>query len=100
MPKKNQNREEIIENALAGGLIGAALGAALTGRGDRSIIAALVGAAIGASITAQKEAEEMEVPVVYENDGVIYKVYPDGHKEVIKRIKKNQIPVPREFRLE
>lgn len=88
-----QNKDEIIKDAIAGGLLGAALGALLTGKSDRSVLAAIVGAAIGASLSAQREAKALNTPVLYEIEGSIYRVYPDGHKELIKRLpnsKKNK----------
>lgn len=94
------NKDEIIKNAIAGGTIGAALGAMLTGRSDRSVLAAIVGAAIGASITAQLEAKKIEASVLYEIDGSIYRVYPDGTKEFIKDIPKSKKNIPlNDFRL-
>lgn|SRR5574343_180535 len=95
-----ESRDEKIENAIAGGIIGAALGAMLTGKGDRSILAGLVGAAIGASITAREEAKELEQPLLYEDEGTIFRVYPDGHREVVKKLTRRRTNIPRNFRLD
>lgn len=95
------NKDEIIKNAIAGGTIGAALGALLTGRSDRSVLAAIVGAAIGASLTAQREAKKIDASVLYEIDGSIYRVYPDGTKEFVKEIPQANKNIPlKDFRLE
>ncbi|MBK7127801.1 MAG: glycine zipper 2TM domain-containing protein [Crocinitomicaceae bacterium] len=97
----HQNRDEIIKDAIAGGLIGAALGAMLTGKSDRSILAAIVGAAINASLKAQQEVKALDTSVVYEIDGIIYRVHPDGSKEFVKRLPRSKRRIyKREFRLE
>lgn len=98
MPKKN--KDEIIEGAVAGGAIGAALGALLTGRTKGAVVSALVGAAIGASLKAIKEAEDLDTPVLYEFDGVIYRVHPDGRREKVKQLSSRSGSVPNKFTLD
>ena len=71
-----------IENAVAGGIVGAALGALLTEKGERTFIAGLVGAAIGASLEALKEAESISTPIMFEENGEIYKQYSNGKKSL------------------
>jgi outer membrane lipoprotein SlyB len=95
----DQNRDDIIKDAIAGGLIGAALGAMLTGKSDRSVLAAIVGAAIGASLSAQSEVKKLDTSVLYEINGIIYRVHPDGSKEFVKRIPRSKRRVTKEFRL-
>lgn len=95
-----KNKQDIIEGAIAGGLIGAALGALLTGKGKTTLIAALAGAAIGASIKAQKEAKKLEVPILYEEDGIIYRVFPNGEREIVKELEKIESNIPQKFSLE
>ena len=93
MTKKERNK--VIEAAIAGGAIGAVLGAIVTGKKKDSFIAALVGAAIGASRIALDEAKELDVPVLYDRN---------GNREVIKkRNHKNRIYIkklPTSFSLE
>jgi|GEM_PF-1381395 len=95
-----KKKQEIIDGAIAGGIIGAALGALLTGKGKSTLISALTGVAIGASIKAQKEAKKLDVPVMYEEEGIIYKVYPDGTKELVKEIDKSTTTIPQSFSIE
>jgi hypothetical protein len=47
---------------------------------------ALLGLAIGAAVKAQKKAKENDVPYVIEEDGYLYKVYPDGSRKKIKPV--------------
>lgn len=94
------NKHEIIEAAIAGGLIGAALGALLTGKGKYTIASALAGAAIGASIKAHKEAEKLDMPVLYEEEGSIYRIHPNGERKMVKKLKRHQVNVPSTFSLE
>jgi hypothetical protein len=93
------SRDKKIENAISHGISGAALGAMLTGKSKKSIIASLVGTAIGASITAQEEAKELEQALLYEDEGTIFRVYPDGHREVVKKLIRPNTNIPRNFKL-
>jgi len=95
-----KNKDEIIEGALAGGIIGAALGAFLTGKGRNTIVSALVGAAIGASVKARKEAQSLNVPIMYEEEGEVYLIHPDGRKEYIKTKETRKGSIPRKFSLD
>lgn len=92
-----KNKHEIIEGFLAGGLIGASLGAILTGKKKETIVASLVGAAIGASIIAQKEAESLTTPIMYEENGRIYKRYANGSIEFVKDLPKSRAVIPSTF---
>jgi hypothetical protein len=60
----------------------------------------LVGAAIGASLAAQEEAKELEQPLLYEENGTIFRVFPDGRREVVKKLIRRKSTIPRNFRLE
>ena len=96
----SSNKNEIIENALAGGVIGAALGALLTGKSKGALASAIVGAAIGASIKALREARKTNIPVLYEDNRVIYRLYPNGDREFVKNLEKQEIEIPQKFSLE
>jgi uncharacterized membrane protein len=98
--RKQKNKDEIIESALAGGLIGAALGAMLTGKSKDSLVAALLGAAIGASVKALDEAKVNGLPVLIEENGALYKLNPDGTKKLLKRKKKVSQIIPPSFQIE
>jgi hypothetical protein len=99
---KQEDRDTRIANALAGGLVGAALGALLTEKGSGTMAAALLGAAIGASVTALEEVKEAEQPRVYLKNGKIYRVYPDGSIEYVRTIRRRpgSRDIPRNFTLE
>lgn len=96
MPAK-KNRDQIIENALKGGAIGAALGALLTGKSKDTMTAALLGAAIGASVQALNEAKANNLPVVIEESNVLYTLNPDGSKTQIKKLKRINRQIPSSF---
>ena len=100
MPKKKISRETQIENAIAGGVIGAALGALFLGGKKSTVGAALLGAAIGAAATALDEARENEMSVLVEEDGVLYELLPNGKRKRIRSMNKKPLMVPSEFTLE
>ncbi|MEX1003120.1 MAG: hypothetical protein WDZ35_13465 [Crocinitomicaceae bacterium] len=98
----NRSKHEIIERAIAAGIVGAALGALLTGKSKGALAAGIVGAAIGASIKAQKEAKQFELSYLYEENGKIYRAFPDGSREFVKRISRSgrELNIPSTFTLE
>ena len=97
---EEKNKSEIIEGALLGGAIGAALGELLSGKGKDTLVSSLIGAAIGASIQAIAESKETDVPVLYEENGKLYNVYPNGKKVFVKEIQKNKKRIPRNFTID
>ncbi len=99
MTKQKQSRDKIIEGALVGGVVGAALGAIITGQSKGSMTAMLVGAAIGATVNAKKEADEFQLTRLAEIDGKIYKIAPDGTKKLIKSIARTPNTIPDTFTL-
>lgn len=99
MAAKKQNNDEIIENALLGGVIGVALGALLTGKSKDSLAAALLGAAIGASVTALNEAKENNLPVLIEENGVLYELYPDNSKRFVRKLRNPSPSIPSKFKI-
>lgn len=86
-----ENDEEQIKSLIAGGTIGAALGALITERGGGTIIGAIAGAAIFASIKAQQTAAKVGVPIVIEKDDALYQRNPDGTEIFIKHLSKNNL---------
>ena len=97
--RKGKNSDEIVEGALAGGLIGAALGAILLGKSKDTLAAALLGAAIGASVSAMKEAEEKDIPVMIEENGVLYYLNGDGSKTRIRKVRNAGPKLPSRFNI-
>jgi len=89
-----------LEGALAGGAIGAALGALLTEKQEETIVLSLLGAACGATYQAFKESRNMESGILYEENGAIYKALPNGRKELVKKLDKNNTEVPKVFTID
>lgn len=92
--------DEILESLIAGGIIGAALGALLSGnKSKETILGALAGSAILATFKAFEQAKKTEVPVCVEEDGIIYEIQPGGEKKIIKKIDKPSGEIPEKFKL-
>ncbi|MFK5958478.1 MAG: hypothetical protein QM495_06335 [Lutibacter sp.] len=96
MPDNN----DIIKAAIAGGLIGAALGALFTGKSERSLASLIAGAAIGASLKALEKAKDTNIPVLYEENGSIFRLHPDGTSEFVREIEQSKINIPEIFSLD
>ncbi len=96
----SKDKNEIVESAIAGGVIGAALGAIITGRSKETLASIIVGAAIGASLTAFKNALKTNIPILFEDNGSIYKLYPNGKVEFIRTIEHEVIEIPETFSLD
>lgn len=94
------SEDTTIKSLIAGGLIGAALGALLSKDKDEgSIIGALLGAAFSATLTANQEAKKTNVPVYVEENGKLYAINPGGEKLFIKDIQKPSGKLPNRFKL-
>lgn len=97
MTKKEEN---IVEGLIAGGIVGAALGALiLKDKGKGSVVGAIAGAAIAASVKAYESAQQTAIPLVVEEDNVLYKVYADGTKKVIKKLPQSKKYLSKYFTL-
>lgn len=94
-----ENEEKIIENLIAGGIIGAALGAILTNKNNGTTIGALAGAVLMATYNANQQAQKTNVPVYVKEDEVLYEIKPGGIKTKIKSFKKNNTRLPKDFQL-
>jgi len=81
-------------------MVGAALGALVTGEKKGTAIAALVGAAVYASFMAFQRAKKTGIPVLYEEDRVLYREFPDGTREVVKKMPHQKEIIPSSFTLE
>jgi hypothetical protein len=81
-----KKQDNTIENLIAGGVIGPALGALLTNDKKGTVLAALAGAAIFASANAYEKALETNLPVLVKEGDAIYEVHADGRKKVIKKL--------------
>jgi outer membrane lipoprotein SlyB len=79
--------DEIIESLIAGGLIGAALGALLTnGKKEAATLGAIAGAALLATYRANEQAKAANIPVWVEENNKIYEIMPGGEKRFIKEL--------------
>jgi hypothetical protein len=86
-----KNDDEILESLITGGFIGAALGALLSkGKENGATIGALAGAAILATFKASEQAKKSKVPIVFEENGMLYEIQADGTKRFIKELEKSQ----------
>jgi hypothetical protein len=96
-----KNDEEIMESLIAGGLIGASLGALLSNnKGDGALLGALAGAAILATFKANEKAMEMNIPMFVEENGNIYQVQTGGIKKFIRKIDKPSLKLQQHFKLQ
>ncbi|MFM7024098.1 MAG: hypothetical protein ACKOXB_14090 [Flavobacteriales bacterium] len=92
------NKDNEIEKLVAAGIIGAALGALLSKNKTQGVaIGAIVGAALSASSQAYENATKADVPVMVEEDGVLYKIHPGGKKTKVKKLRKPDSDLPKKF---
>lgn len=95
-----KEEDEIVENLIAGGLIGAALGALLSkSKGDGAALGALAGAAIMATYKANERAQKTNVPFYIEEDGNLYEIQSGGKKRFVRTIEKSDVVLPKRFKL-
>jgi hypothetical protein len=92
--------KEILESLIAGGVIGAALGAILANDKNGAGLGAIVGAAILASYKANEIAKRSSLPVIIEEDNSLYKIFPGGEKRLIRKIPRSNRTLPKKFRLD
>lgn len=80
-----KNDEEIFQSLIAGGIVGASLGALLSGgsRGQVTILGAIAGAAILATYKANEKALQTNLPMYAEENGSLYQIQADGKKNFI-----------------
>jgi hypothetical protein len=96
-----KNDEEIFESLIAGGLIGAALGALLSKNngGGGATLGALAGAAILATFKANEKAMQMNMPMYVEENGKLYQIQPGGIRKFIRKIDKPSVKLQEHFKL-
>lgn len=91
---------EIVETLIAGGVIGAALGALLSkNNGDGTILGAIAGAALLATFKANEQAQKTNMPMLFEEDGKLYETQPGGNKKFIRAINKPKVKLSANFKL-
>lgn len=95
-----KNDEEILESLIAGGLIGAALGALLSkNKEEGATLGALAGAAILATFKANEKAMQTNLPMYVEENGNLYQIQPGGIKKFIRKIDKPSVKLQEHFKL-
>jgi len=72
----------------------------LTGKSKGAMVAGIVGAAIGASLRARKEAKKLSTPILFEENGCLYREYSDGKIEFVKQLHRPQLEIPSTFSIE
>jgi hypothetical protein len=92
--------EEIVESLIAGGLIGAALGALLSkNKEEGATLGALAGAAIVATYKAGERAKAAKIPMYIEEKGSLYQIQKDGSKKFIRKLEKPSVKLKENFKL-
>ena len=92
-----KNDTELFEAAILGGFVGAALEALIFNDKKASGLGILAGAVIAASLKANEEATKTNIPLVLEENNILYKVNSDGTKKIIRRLPKNVRNIPKKF---
>ena len=96
-----KNDEEIFQSLIAGGLIGAALGAMLSkNKEEGATLGALAGAAILATFKANEKAMQTNLPMYVEEDGNLYQIQSGGIKKFIRKIDKPSVKLQETFKLQ
>lgn len=81
---KNDNA---LQKLIAGGLIGAFLGAWMSkDEEEGAVIGAILGAAISSTLKANEAAKKTNQPVYIVEDGIMYQVLPNNEKVFIKKL--------------
>jgi hypothetical protein len=79
------NDDDVLKKLIAGGLIGAGLGAWLSkDKEDGAFIGAILGAAFAATLEANEKAKKSNLPVLVAENGKLYEMMPNGNKKFIK----------------
>jgi hypothetical protein len=95
-----KNDDEILKDLIAGGLIGAALGALISKNNEEGAgLGALIGAAILATYKASERAKQTKVPVYVEEYGNLYLIEEDGIKKFVRKITKPTVKLSPNFKL-
>lgn len=92
--------DKILENLITAGVVGAALGALLSkDKREGATLGALAGAAILATFRANEEAKKSNLPLILEEEGSLYEIYPNGERKFLRKIEKPNITLPSQFKL-
>ena len=92
--------KEILESLVAGGFIGATIGALLfKEKGKGALLGAIAGAAIIATYKAHEQALKTNIPMFIEENGNLYYIKEDRTKEFVKKLDKPVKKLPKKFKL-
>jgi hypothetical protein len=92
--------DEIIESLIAGGLIGATLGALISKNNEEEVMTgAIIGAVILGTFKASERALATNIPMYVEENGNLYQVQKGVVKKFIRKIEKSSIKLPSHFKL-
>jgi len=95
--------KEVLGSLIAGGFIGATLGALISddkSKGTGAGLGALAGAALFATLQANENAKKTKVPMVFEENNALYEIRPDGTKVKIKELPEQTKGIPAKFTIE
>ena len=92
------NDTEIVKDLIAGGIIGATLGALISDDSQEgATIGAIAGAVILATLKANTEAKKTQIPFYIQENNSLYEIAPDGKKHFVRNIEKSQIKLNKRF---
>ena len=92
--------DEIIQSLIAGGVIGASLGALISkNKGKGATLGALAGAVILGMFKANEKQTTSYVPMYIEENQSLYQIQPDGTKIFIRTLEKPSVKVAKQFKL-
>lgn len=95
-----KKEEAIFKLLLKDGVIGADLSALLyKEKGQYAAMSAIARAAILASFEANENARKTGIPLILEEDNVLYEIYSDGRKKRIKDLPKSNKILHKHFTL-
>ena len=95
-----KNDNEIVQSLIAGGVVGASLGALLISNTEQNTpLGTLASAAILATFKANEAAKKTNISMLFEEDGFLYQTQSGGIKQRIKKIVKPAIKLQDHFKL-
>lgn len=95
-----QSDEKIVESLIAGGIVGAALGALLADNREKgAVLAAIAGTALLATYKANERAKQTNLPFYIVEKGNLVEVLPNGQKRFVRKIEKSSTKLKSNFKL-
>jgi uncharacterized membrane protein YebE (DUF533 family) len=93
--------KDILESLVAGGIVGAALGALLSNKNkeETTLLGAIASAAILATYKANEAAKKTNVPMYVEENGNLYQIQSGSAKKLVRKIDKPSVKLQEHFKL-